>query len=718
MKTELEQQLKTSELSDEAKREIARAAEYAKKAHHGQKRKSGEDYIVHPMAVAAILLEWGMDADTIIGGLLHDTVEDTFVSLDDIESQFGLSAARLVDGVTKIGQVRLAAGSTTPDERSVENLRKLLLAMSQDIRVIMIKLADRLHNLRTLQHLPVEKQTRIAQESLMVFAPLADRLGMGELKSEIEDICFSFLYPAEFKNVQKLRDERLRAAQKDYAELIEYLGVHTKEVGISASITTRVKHLYSIHKKLRVKSDEIGTIYDIMAARVIVDEVKQCYEVLGIVHEKYKPLIYRIKDFIAVPKPNGYQSLHTTVLSPNGSIFEVQIRTRKMHEEAERGLAAHFFYDSQKASKSYAQKKASMLPKKLEWVGGLMEWQEGIGNGDFREDLIKDLFTDRIFIFSPLGDLYDLPDGATPVDFAFAVHSLLGYRARGAKVNGKIVNLDHRLSNRDIVEIIATKKETGPSRDWINFVVTAKAKNKIRAWYRKQDRSSNIEIGRELVGDELLRVKLPTIEHLTKEQKRLLLDQFGCKTMDEVLLAVGEGQIRPTSIIQKLTPTAKPHKKGRFLRKILSVSRDTASRVEIAGDQSMSYIFAQCCKPKPPVSIVARTSRDIGLIVHRADCQQIRSGDAQLLPARWFEPQTEVIYRMKIQANNRLSLLGDITAQAALDKLSITSISSSSKPRQKEVTIDMSVSVKDLSQLNQLMKRIEALTGIISVTKR
>ena len=707
--------IRQSSLTNEAQEAVLRGMAFAQRAHAGQKRKSGEEYIVHPRAVAATLLEWGLDADTVIAGLLHDTVEDTVVSESEVANEFGATVGRLVDGVTKIGHVRLNP-SMTSDERSTENLRKLLLAMSQDIRVILIKLADRLHNLRTLEHLPPDKQQRIARESLSVYAPLADRLGMGELKAEIEDISFSYLDPKSYATVEQLRDQRLREAERDYAELIAFLRKQIKAAGITATIATRVKHLYSVHKKLKNKANEIGSIYDIMAARVIVDEVKQCYEVLGIVHERYKPLIYRIKDFIAVPKPNGYQSLHTTVLSPSGSIFEVQIRTQQMHDEAERGLAAHFYYDAQKASKAYRDRQSVALPKKLEWVSGLLEWQDSDGTASFREDLFDDLFSDRIFVFSPLGDLYDLPDGATPVDFAFAVHGQLGYRMRGAKVNGRIVNLNHKLSNRDIVEIVASKKDSGPSRDWLNFVVTSKAKNRIRAWFRTQDRSANQAMGKELVEDELSRLHLPKLETLPPDRLAALCKQFNRSSVEELYVAIGEGQISVGSLIQRVATSSKKRPKLQFLRKIASAQK--ATKVEVAGDRSISYELAPCCQPKPGSQIVARTHRGVGILIHRQNCRQISRDTSSLLPAQWYQPSSLQHHRLLIKARDRVNLLGDITSLIARHGAAIVGIHSHVRPGQTDVQIEVRVEVKDVLQLNTIMKELEKITGIATVVKR
>lgn len=708
--------LDVTQYDDAIKQTILQAYDFAEQAHTDQKRMSGEAYIAHPVAVATVLIGWQMDGATVIAGLLHDTVEDSTTELTDIEASFGATVAKLVDGVTKIGQVRLKS-SVTDDQRSTENIRKLLLAMSQDIRVIMIKLADRLHNLQTLQHLSPVKQRRIAKESLAVFAPLADRLGMGELKAQIEDICFSYLEPDNYKKVLQLRAQKIAGADQDYQALLDYINQRITQAGIEADVAIRLKHLYSIHKKLTNKATDIGSIYDIMAARVVVDEVRQCYEVLGIVHESYKPLIYRIKDFIAVPKPNGYQSLHTTVLSPSGSIFEVQIRTRQMHDEAENGLAAHFYYDTFKQTKGYAKGQSAKLPKKLDWVTSLSEWQGSDDVSAQAEDMRDDIFSNRIFVFSPLGDLYDLPEGSTPIDFAFAVHGQLGYRIRGAKVNNQLVSLSHKLKNRDIVEILASKQLVGPSRDWLNFVVSARAKNRIRSWFRTIDRDTNLAIGRELALEEMARLKLINIDKLPSMQLNKLLEQLNRKTLDDLYVGIGEGQVKLSSLVQKISNQISPRRRLRFLpKKVLGTLGK--SRVEVASDRSIDYELATCCKPKSTDNIIARTSRGMGIVVHSQNCRQINLDDSALLPASWYIASNEQVFTLQIATTNRPEVLANITKVVSSYQAKLVEIHSRLSPDSKRLKVVLKLTTTGLSKLNQIIVSLQAIAGVDQIRRR
>lgn len=470
---------------DAGKDLIERADQFAAKAHAGQKRKSGDGFVTHPRHVASTLNGWGMDAQTIAAALLHDVVEDTPFTLEDVRREFGEEVTTLVDGVTNLGQVDFVPTSGSPERQatSYENLRKLLLAMSKDLRVITIKLADRLHNMQTLKYLAPEDQARVAQETIQIYAPLADRLGMGELKSQLEDLGFEYALPGEFKEIKQKTAGAIRRAQKYIGRLKGFIRGELSREGVKVlEIEGRQKHLYSIYKKLLKVDGDLEKVYDLVALRIIVPEVADCYKALGLLHQHFKPLIYRIKDYIAVPKPNGYRSLHTTVFALDGRITEIQIRTPQMHEEAERGLAAHFFYDSQKQTRQYRQREAGSVPAKLRWVNSLSELRDS-PQGEFEEALLVDLFQGRIFIFSPKGDLYDLPEGAMPLDFAFAVHTDIGIHTRGAKVNGRMVGLNHVLENRDVVEIL-TQKNSTPKPDWLKLVRTPAAKQRIRAWLR------------------------------------------------------------------------------------------------------------------------------------------------------------------------------------------------------------------------------------------
>lgn len=488
---------KISSYNEEADLDMVKKAyRFAEECHKGRRRISGEEYISHPYGVALVLADLKVDVKTIAAGLLHDTIEDCGVKERDIEQGFGSEIAFLVSGVTKLGEINfdnINVGEKYKNDpkriKKIESLRKLFLAMAEDIRVVIIKLADRYHNLQTLYALDEKDQKRIAEESMEIFAPLADRLGMGRLKADLEDEAFRYLYPKEYRNVKGVIKEALKEKEEYLSKIKKHIGKLLKSEGLEAEIEGRAKHLYSIYKKLKKKDNDISKIYDLMAVRIIVPTKSDCYKTLGIIHGEFKPLIYRIKDYIAVPKPNGYQSLHTTVFGLDGKITEIQIRTEKMHNEAEKGVAAHWHYAEMKRGKSSNENKVSFAPKdKMSWIGELLDWQEESDTmEEFVEGLTIDIFNDRIFVFSPLGDVFDLPVGATPIDFAFVIHSDIGEKMIGAKVNGKMVPIDYRLENRDIVEIITKKNAKGPTRDWLKKAVTNKAKNRIRAWVNKKN---------------------------------------------------------------------------------------------------------------------------------------------------------------------------------------------------------------------------------------
>lgn len=488
--------------------ELSHAIDLATAAHKDQKRKSGEPYIIHPLAVAATLIEWGMDIDTVLAGILHDTVEDTDMTLEELEKTFGGDVAFLVDGVTKVSQAR--AGMQNLEEylpQTTDNLSKLLIAVGQDVRVIIIKLADRLHNLQTLQHMPPEKQIKIARESLNVFAPVADRLGMGRVRMQIEEIAFSYLDPKEFKRLQIQMKKRLGKSTRKLATVREEVAKAVAAQQITAEINGRVKSIYSLHKKLAKVDGNMDDIYDLMALRIIVENQDDCYRVLGILHSLYQPMISRIKDYIAVPKPNGYQSLHTTVITPTKQIVEFQIRTFEMHEFAERGLAASFHYHEQKNSKDYTRKKdSSVLPTHMQWITQLQDIAARLRNGeDISHDQLNiDLFGDRIFVYSPKGDIYNLPEGALPLDFAYLVHSDIGKHAYGFRVNGSIHAFDKPLSNGDMVEVI-TRKTNLPKKAWVDYVTTTHARNKLRAQLRQSGAIESISHAAALVRDKARR---------------------------------------------------------------------------------------------------------------------------------------------------------------------------------------------------------------------
>ncbi len=695
--------------------------------HEGQLRKDGQPYIIHPVAVAETVAEWGMGHEAVMAALLHDVVEDTGLTLTELSEQFGDKVAELVDGVTKIRMSALPsrpAGDSARQEASNENLRKLLLATAQDYQVILIKLADRLHNLRTLEYLKPEQRQRIARESLGVFAPLADRLGMGQVKAEIEDLGFKYAQPEDYvRLVQLVRATTRKSAH--YLTLLKHdIRQFLKEGGIEdAEVEGRQKHLYSIHKKLAKVNGDIDKIYDLVAIRIVVPDEAACYHVLGLIHQHYKPLIYRIKDYIAVPKPNGYQSLHTTVFARDGHITEIQIRTPQMHAEAEHGLAAHFYYDAHKTSAAYAKGQgAGRLPDKLKWVGQLTDLQQATeGRSEFLEGARKELFNDQIFVFSPKGDLYDLPEGSTPLDFAFAVHSGLGLRTMGAKVNGRMVTLDHRLENRDVVELM-TRREPSPNRDWLKFVKTTAAKNRIRGWFRAASREANIARGRLALEADLGAWGGGRIEDVAARQLADALDALHYKSLDDLLAAIGEGSTATLPVIRRLFPDAgKP-------ASVQVVKRTEATgRILVEGGEELPYTLAPCCQPVFPQSVVGYITRGSGVTVHALGCSNLPNDMERFVGCRWEtldNASERLLCRLEVVAVNRVGLISSITGTIAREGLNISFIRSDATgpaslvaDRVEEVKVSFAIEVRDLFELAGVMKRLEQLPGMISVRR-
>ena len=707
------------------KQRILDADSFAEEAHFGQKRKSGKPYITHPRAVATYLIEMGVDADTVIGGLLHDTVEDTEVTVEQLRGRFGEDVATLVDGVTKLGQVDYVESDISKDrhESSVENIRKLLLAMSKDMRVLIIKLADRRHNLKTLKYLAPDDRKRIAMESLEVFAPLADRLGMGALKAEIQDLAFEFAYPDEFKMVKKLVAGNLSAAQDYIEDLKKDIGVLLNKNGIEAiSIHGRQKHLFSVFKKLTKAEGDINKIFDLMAIRIIVPEVQDCYQVLGIIHHNYKPLIYRIKDYIAVPKPNGYRSLHTTVFVSNGKIIEIQIRTPEMHKEAEHGMAAHSIYELQKLSKKYSEgdtrAELNVSNRKIEWIqelAGLSASSQVNSTTEMMDNLKIDLFKDRIFVFSPKGDLYDLPEGATPLDFAFAVHTDVGLKTHGARVNGRISPLDRPLENRDVVEII-TRKQASPNRQWLNVVKTASARSKIKAWFRQASRDTNISTGRQLLESQLPTWGYKKVEDIPGKQMKVALDSFNYKDVDSLLQGLGEGSLAISTALRRLMPSMpSTQKKDKIRNKAVA----TTGKIQVIGAPDLPCTPATCCKPEPPDVLVGYVTRGSGVTVHKSGCNNIPDEQGRLLDCQWqyvTSGQTTPI-QVDFIADDRMGLVHDITGLVLSKKMNIVDISTNNDgedPNRKHIRL--ALDVPDMFELNGLIQQLKIRFGVRSVS--
>lgn len=707
----------TSRFGPAANELISRSLEYATRAHGEQQRASGVPYMVHPIAVAEIIAKWGLDSDAIAAALLHDVVEDTEVVEKDIVDEFGLKIAELVTGLTKL---KLST-SPRPDpdsarlEHNNENLRRLLLATTKDFRVILIKLADRLHNMRTLSALPEEKRERIARESLEVFAPLADRLGMGQLKGELEDLGFINAKPREYADLKIQVEEMAQGSSKYLAGLKRSISRYLKQADVPMiEIEARQKHYYSIYKKLLKTEGDIEKIYDLIAVRIIVPDVAACYQALGVLHQHYKPLIYRIKDYIAVPKPNGYQSLHTTVFGQEGRITEIQIRTPEMHQAAEFGLAAHFYYDALKTSSGYIKRKSAAVPDNLKWVTELAQLQQAALSGqDFIDGARLELFGDRIFVFSPKGDLYELPEGATPLDFAFAVHSNVGLRALGAQINGRLLPLDTRLENRDVVEIM-TRREPAPSRDWLGIVVTTHAKSRIRSWFRSISRDANEVSGKAALEAELQTWGIKRMEEIPKRVVADALDEMHLRNADDLYALIGEGAISVTQTIRRLIPdAAKP--KGVVVVK----PKEPTGRV-VVENSDLPYTLAPCCNPRFPVVLLGYVTRGKGITVHSLGCRNVPTDFERYVNCRWETEdsgQEMLVCQILVKSINRVGLLSDITGAVAKQRLNMANIHSQVSDARESTTINFSVEVPDFFILATLLRNLVRVPGVTRVSR-
>lgn len=713
-------QYDTDRFSEAQNEVINRAFEFGQLAHGEQRRASGEPFFMHPVAVAEIVAGWGLDHEAVAAALLHDVVEDTTVTAAELEQNFGAVIAELVDGVTKL---RLSAHPRLSDDSrpaSSENLRKLLLASTKDARVLLLKLADRLHNLRTLEHLPVTKQRLIARESLEVFAPIADRLGMGLVKGEMEDLGFRFAMPEEYADLVRRLKLPTRQAQAELETLKRSILQLLEQSGIEVlQIEGRRKHAWSINKKLAKVDGDIDKIYDLVAMRVIVPTVADCYQTLGVLHQNYKPLISRIKDYIAVPKPNGYQSLHTTVFGLKGRITEIQIRTPQMHAEAEHGLAAHFYYDQNKNSKAYARRSevTPTMPPKSGWVRQLGVLAQEAGSlQEFAQGAKLELFADQIYIFSPKGDLYELPDGSTPLDFAFAVHSGVGLRALGARVNGKMVGLDSLLENRDVVEIV-TRKEPAPNRDWLNFVVTSNARNRVKAWYRAASRETNIVTGKQTLEQALAVWDIKKIVQLPKRVVAETLDTLHLKDLDELYVQVAEGSLSASQVIKKLIPDAARPANAPIVKR-----HEPTGRVQVAGDE-ISYTLAPCCHPVYPQPLVGYITRGKGVTVHVLGCRNVPNDVERLVACQWEtsgHAAEQLVVWLQLRAANRVGLIADITGIIARRHLNMIAISSdgvTNLEKKIESMIELGVELPDMFVLAGLMRRLARVPGMVAVER-
>lgn len=686
--------------------EVSRALDLAAEAHQGQSRASGDPYIAHPVAVARILAELNMDTDTIVAALLHDVVEDTPITLAQIETQFGSDVAALVDGVTKLSWLEVR----TREEEQVENLRKMFLAMARDIRVILIKLADRLHNMRTLKHLPPDRVRRIAKETREIYAPLANRLGIFRIKWELEDLAFQYLEPEAFQDIREKVAKRRREREAEVEQAMSVLQERMTATGIEAEISGRAKHLYSIYQKMYKQGKSFNQLYDLIAVRVLVESIQDCYAVLGLVHQMWKPLPGRFKDYIAMPKSNLYQSLHTTVIGPSGDPFEVQIRTFEMHHTAEYGIAAHWRYkEGTRPDRDFEQK--------LSWLRQLMEWQRDMRDArEFMETLKIDLFSDEVFVFTPRGDVIELPAGATPVDFAYRIHTDVGHHCVGAKVNGRIVPLPTPLNNGDIVEVMINRSSLGPSADWLGFVRTSAAKTRIRQWLRRERRQEHLTRGKELLERELKRSGLG----LTDDRLAELLRRIGAGTLEETAIGVSEGQHSPLHLVMRIKEEL-----ARQAGPPLVIPRPARSSgvggehdVLVRGQSRLLVRFGRCCGPVPGDPVIGYLTRGRGVSVHRLDCPNLsnlsRENQERMVEVTWEVEAAEAPrpVELAVTAWDRPGLLADVA-----NAVSSANILNASARGYKDRTavVNIKLEVRNLAQLNQIMDRIATLPYVLKV---
>jgi GTP pyrophosphokinase len=697
---------------------LSKAYYFANSAHSEQKRISGEPFIQHPLAVSRILAELELDLETLAAGLLHDVVEDTQITLQQIEKEFGAEVALLVDGVTKLSRLEYKS----KEERQAENLRKMFLAMAKDIRVILIKLADRLHNLRTLKYQPESKQKEIADETLEIFAPLAHRLGIYRLKWEMEDLAFHYKNPDKYSELRNQIASTRHKREEYIQEAIAALKDKIDAVGIKASIQGRPKHFYGIYSKMIRQQKDLSEIYDVLAVRIIVDSVRNCYASLGTVHTLWKPIPGQFNDYIAMPKSNMYQSLHTTVVGPGGEPLEIQIRTKEMHRTAEYGIAAHWRY------KEGGQTDTG-FDEKLAWLRQLLEWQYDLRDArEFMESLKIDLFADTVFVFTPKGDVLEFPTGSVPIDFAYQVHTQVGHRCTGAKVNGRIVTLDYKLKNGDIVEIITSKQATGPSRDWLNIVKTSQAKSRIRQWFKKEQREENTSKGREMLEREVKKQGL-SFEVLKNEKLAEFGRRLNLSTIEDVYAAIGDGAITPLTIINRIKEEIKSQQipleeeiwQLKAESKPAPVSVQPTQGVLIKGVDNLLIRLSNCCKPVPGDPIVGYITRGRGVSIHRSDCRNLclfqKIDQERLVEADWnqgFRFPFQV--KLEVSAMDRAGILSDVMSVIAEMKMSANWVTARGRKNQI-ATIEMVLEMKSKEELEYLMGRIHRVKNVYEVRR-
>ena len=691
---------------------VMKAYEYAKAMHKDQKRKSGEPYIMHPVNVAIILADLDMDVETIIAALLHDVVEDTPATYDDVKNMFSEDIANIVDGVTKLNKLNYKSS----EDFQAENLRKMILAMNNDIRVIIVKLADRLHNLRTLEYMNEEKQKQKAKETIEIYAPLAGRLGIFKIKWELEDLSLRYLDPEGYYDLVEKINKKRSEREKEINEIIKAISTELDKQELHYDISGRPKNFYSIYKKMNGKNKSFESIYDLIAVRILVDTVKDCYAVLGIVHSMWKPLPGRFKDYIAMPKPNMYQSLHTTVISDTGEIFEIQIRTYEMHEVAEYGIAAHWKYKGGKA-------QGKDVDNKLDWLRQLLEWQKDLKDPkEFIDTLKIDFFDDEVFVFTPNGDVVDLPEGSTPVDFAYRVHTGVGNTCVGAKVDSRIVPLNYKLKNGNIVEIITQKSASGPSRDWLKFVKSPRAKQKIKQWFKSKEKDISIEKGKELFEREAKKLGLDTNILDNEKIYNKLAKELSINSISDLFVSIGYGNFKEKLVINKILNIKNAienigltKNEDDYLKS--SSSKKDATGVKIDDLEGMKIKFAKCCNPVPGDEIIGFVTRGYGVSIHRKDCTNIANflDSDRCLEAEWDAASSEkFLANVTIRAVDRTGILSEITAMAKEANVGIQSLSAKSNTI-SDIFIYLTFEVVGKDELDKMIQKLKTINGVLDV---
>ena len=708
-------------IKDYSSEDIARiksAYEEAAKAHDGQKRISGEDYIVHPLAVAIITAELRLDAVTIMAALLHDVVEDTSVTLSQIEKMFGSEVAQLVDSVTKLSKIKFRS----KEEQQAENLRKMFIAMAKDIRVLLIKLADRLNNIRTLKPLPPEKQKRIATETMEIFAPLAHRLGISTIKWELEDLSFRYLEPSQYYKVVNLMTQKRKDREEFIDSIKEEIKSRLSQMEISADISGRPKHIYSIYRKMVKQNKRFDEIYDLLAIRVIVDSIKDCYAVLGVVHTIWKPMPGRFKDFIAMPKVNMYQSLHTTVIGNNGKPFEIQIRTWDMHHTAEFGIAAHWAYKENKKIQS------NNLEHKIAWFKELLDLQQDLNDAnEFVENIKLDLYFEDVFVFTPKGDVFELPAGSVPIDFAYRVHTDVGNSTVGAKVNGRIVPLDYVLNTGDIIEILTSKQSFGPSRDWLKMAKSSQAKAKIRQWFKKQKRDENIHKGREQLEKEIKKLGFEPADFMTNQQLADIIKKFNFINDQDLFAAIGYNGLSAHQVAMRLTEKQRHEQvKEVTMAAILENKASVFKKkkklphgVRVKGVDNLLVRFSKCCSPVPGDEIIGYITKGRGISVHRKDCPNVKDDDQieRTIPVEW-ETDVESSYNVDLEiiGLDRPMILNEVM-QAVTETKTDMNAASGRGDRQKRAIMYLTLSIRNVEHLRAVVERIKRVRDVYTVRR-